>query len=94
MTRTPSTSTVLKTLRQAGFSMDAIIEQGRGSIEIGYLTDGVVTLADRDRTEQAATVALELLGWGGYCTGYGAWVLRFDYRYNNCSRELALQNID
>jgi hypothetical protein len=94
MTRIPSTTSVLKTLRNAGFPMAAIVEQGRGMIEIGYLTDGVVALADRTRTIQAANVAEELLGWGGHSTGYGTWILRASFRYDDCSRELARQNID
>ena len=96
MTRTPSTRTVLATLRNAGFDLAAVIEQSRGEIEIGFISQesGRVELADRERTEQAATVAEELLGWGGYGTGYGTWVLRADYRYDDCSRELARNNID
>lgn len=79
MNRTPSKQSVLKLLRDAGFPMEAVIEMGRGRIEIGYLTDAKVEPADRERTAQATTVAEELLGWGGYCTGYGSWVLRHDY---------------
>lgn len=79
MSRIPSKPSVCKILREAGFQMDAIIEQGRGRIEIGYLTDGVVKLADVERTEQSAIVAEELLGWGGYRTGYGSWVLTYGY---------------
>jgi hypothetical protein len=96
MTRTPSTRTVIATLRNAGFDLAAIVEQGRGEIEIGFISQesGRVEMSDRERTEQAATVAEELLGWGGYITGYGTWVLRADYRYDDCSRELALNNID
>lgn len=94
MTRTPSTASVRKTLKAAGFDLAAVIEQGRGRVEIGYLSDGVVALADRERTEQAATVAGELLGWGGYATGYGSWVLSAAFREGDPSRELARQNID
>jgi hypothetical protein len=94
MTRTPSTRTVLKTLRQSGFDMTAIVEQGRGSIEIGYLTDGRVQCEDRQRTEQAATVAEELLGWGGYRTGYGSYWLEAGYRYDDTTRELIRNNMD
>jgi hypothetical protein len=96
MTRTPSTATVRKTLRVAGFDMAAIVDQGRGRIEIGYIdaAEGIVQLADRERTHQAATVAEELLGWGGYGTGYGTWILSADYRYDDASRELARLNID
>jgi hypothetical protein len=94
MTRTPSTRTVFKTLRDAGFPMDAIIEQGRGRIEIGYLTDGCVALADRERTEQAAVVAAELLGWGGYCTGYGSCWLEAGYCYDDATRQLIRDNMD
>lgn len=88
------TRTIIKTLREAGFDLAAIVEQSRGRIEIGYLTDGVVEPQDRERTEQAATVAEELLGWGGYRTGYGSWVLSAAYRYDDATRELIRQNID
>jgi hypothetical protein len=96
MTRTPSTRTVLKTLRQAGFNMDAIIEQGRGRIEIGYLNSetGRVEWADRERTHQAAEVASELLGWGWYGTGYGTCWLEAGYRYDDSTRELIRNNMD
>lgn len=70
---------ILRKLAAAGFPMDAVIESGRDTITIGYLTDGVVELADRDRTEQAMTVASELLGWGGFSCAYGGWVLKAGY---------------
>jgi hypothetical protein len=96
MTRTPSTRTVLKTLREAGFPMDAIIEQGRGRIEIGYLTaeTGRVEWADRKRSQQAANVASELLGWDWYGTGYGSCWLDASYRYDDPTRELIRNNMD
>jgi hypothetical protein len=96
MTRTPSTRTVLSTLRKAGFDLGAIVEQSRGRIEIGYLNQqsGCVELADRERTEQAGNVAAELLGWGGYFTAYGTLVLTAGYRYDDCRRELVLNNVD
>lgn len=94
MSRLPSTRTVRKLLREAGFNMDAIIEQGRGSIEIGYLTDGRVSWADRERTHQAAEVASELLGWGWWGTGYGSCVVDASYRYDDPTRELIRNNID
>lgn len=72
--------------------MEAIVEQSRGQIEIGFLDleQGQVDISDYDRTNQAATVAEELLGWGGYRTGYGTWVLKASYRYN----PLVAANID
>jgi hypothetical protein len=94
MTRTPSTRTVLKTLREAGFPMDAIIEQGRGTVEIGYLTEGRVQWSDRERTHQAAEVASELLGWGWWGTGYGSCIVDFNHRYDDPTRELIRNNMD
>lgn len=94
MTRTPSTRTVLKQLRQAGFPMDAIIEQGRGTVEIGYLTEGRVEWCDRKRSEQAAEVASELLGWGWWGTGYGSYVVDFNHKANDTTRELIRNNMD
>lgn len=72
--------------------MSAVVEQRRGQIEIGFLDleQGRVDISDYDRTNQAATVAGELLGWGGYKTGYGTWVLKANYRRN----PLVAANID
>ena len=96
MTRIPSTRTVLATLRNAGFDLAAVVKQSPGGIEIGFISQesGRVELDDRERTEQARQYAVELLGWGGYKTGYGTWVLSADYRYDDCSRELVRNNID
>ena len=83
MTRTPSTRTVLSRLRKAGFHMDSIVEQGRGRIEIGFIdpTEGRVQPEDYERSEQAATVAEEVLGWGFVQrTGYGTYILQFGYK--------------
>ena len=83
MARTPSTRTVLARLRKAGFNMNAIVEQNRGELEIGFLNPETlaVELEDREKTEQAATVAEEILGWStAYRTGYGTYVIRFDYK--------------
>jgi hypothetical protein len=91
-TRTLSIPSVRKLLKMAGFDLEAIVEQNRGQIEIGYLNmeEGRVDPDDYTRTEQAATVAGELLGWGGYRTGYGTYILKKDYRYN----PLVAANID
>lgn len=89
MTRTPSTKSVLKTLREAAFNMDAIIDQGRGWIEVGFLNDEG-RCADREATESAMFFASHFLGWGGYRTGYGSWILKFRYQRN----ELVANNID
>jgi len=40
---------------------------------------------DRDATDTLAIVADDILGWGGFKTGYGSWILRRNYaraRYN------------
>ena len=39
MTRTLSTRSVLKLLRDGGFDMNAILEQSKGRIEIGFIED-------------------------------------------------------
>lgn len=92
MTRTRSIPSVRKLLKEAGFAMEAIVDQGRGRIEIGFLDleQGRVDISDYDRTDQAATVAEELLGWRGYRTGYGTWILQANFRRN----PLIAQNID
>jgi len=89
MTRTLSKPSVLKTLREAAFNMDAIIEQGRGWIEVGFLNDEGVA-ADYEANESAGFFASEFLGWGGYRTGYGTWILKHNYQRN----ELVAANID
>ena len=94
MARTPSTRTVLKQLREAGFPMEAIIEQGRGTVEIGYLTEGRVEWADRTRTHQAAEVASEILGWGWWGTGYGSCIVDFKHDPTDATRELIRNNMD
>ena len=94
MARTPSTLTVLKQLRNAGFPMDAIIEQGRGRVEIGYLTEGRVEWADRARTQQAAEMASEILGWDWWGTGYGSCVVDISHNYSDATRELIRNNMD
>lgn len=96
MARTPSTRTVLARLRKAGFNMDAIVEQSRGELEIGYVNPEtlIVELEDREKTEQAATVAEEILGWSmAYRTGYGTYVIRFDYKPTHTDWLIA-NNID
>ena len=35
--------------------------------------------ANYDSTESAAEKAAKVLGWGGYRTGYGSWILSRDY---------------
>ena len=96
MARVRSTTSVLKVLRVAGFPMDAIIDQGRGRIEIGYLNaeTGRVEWADRKRTHDAADQAAEILGWDWYGTGYGSCWLEARPAIDSVTRELIAQNID
>ena len=96
MTRTPSTRTVLKLLRESGFPMDAIIDQGRGRIEIGYLNaeTGRVEWADRKRSQAAADKAAALLGWSWYGTGYGSCWLEARSPIDSVTRELIRNNMD
>ena len=93
MARTLSTRSVLKTLREAGFPMDAIIEQSRGRIEIGYLTDGRAEWNQQQKNWELANQASELLGWDWFGSGYGSAHL---WANRGCSahRELVSSNID
>ena len=93
MTRTLSTRSVLKTLREAGFPMDAIIEQSRGRIEIGYLIDGRAEWNQQQKNWELANQASELLGWDWFGSGYGSAHL---WANRGCSahRELVSSNID
>ena len=93
MTRTLSKPSVLKRLRNAGFDMDAIIEQSRGEIEIGHLTDGRATWEQREANVKLAEQASELLGWGYFVSGYGSCWLQADMGCE-VTRELIRNNID
>ena len=93
MTRTLSTRIVLKRLRDGGFPMTAIIEQSKGRIEIGHLTDGRATWEQQQANYQLAKQASELIGWDWFASGYGSIHLWAD---RGCSvrRELVANNID
>lgn len=93
MTRTLSKPSVLKRLRNAGFDMAAIIEQNRGEIEIGHLTDGRATWEQREANVKLAEQASELLGWGYFVSGYGSCWLQADMGCE-VTRELIRNNID
>jgi Neuraminidase (sialidase) len=93
MTRTLSKPSVLKRLCNAGFDMNAIIEQNRGEIEIGYLTDGRATWEQREINIKLAEQASLLLGWGYYVSGYGSCWLQADMGCQ-VTRELIRNNMD
>ena len=80
---------ILKTLKNAGFPMDAIVEATKNQVTIGYIADGVVQLADATRTEQAVEIAGEILGWGGYCCAWGGWVLDANYKIDPLAGTMA-----
>ena len=56
----------------------AVTIKSRTEVEV-YIADGDTGRADFDATEAAMEEVSALLGWGGYRTGYGSWVLRSDY---------------
>ena len=93
MARTLSKPSVLKRLRNAGFDMDAILEQNCGEIEIGRLTDGRATWEQREANVKLAEQASELLGWGFYLSSYGSCWLQADMGCE-VTRELIRNNID
>lgn len=93
MTRTLSKPSVLKRLRDGGFDMTAIIEQNRGEIEIGHLTDGRATWEQREKNTELAEQASKLLGWGYFVSGYGSCWLQADMGCE-VTRELIRNNID
>ena len=49
------------------------------SREVEVLVKSDSERADYDATEAAAEQASNVLGWGGYRTGYGSWILSRDY---------------
>jgi hypothetical protein len=94
MTRTLSTRSVLKRLREGGFPMDAIIEQSKGRIEIGYVSeDGRASWQEREQNCRLAEQASSLIGWDWFGSGYGSFHLWAD---RGCSvhRELVANNMD
>ena len=95
MTRTLSKPSVLKRLREGGFPMDAVIEQSKGRIEIGYIEDETkrANWEQREANMKLAERASELIGWGWFGSGYGTCHLWAD---RGCSvhRELVSLNID
>jgi hypothetical protein len=93
MARTLSTRSVLKRLREGGFDMTAIIEQSKGRIEIGHLTDGRATWEQREANFKLAEQASELIGWGYFGSGYGSVHLWAD-RGCPVHRELVANNMD
>lgn len=57
---------IKKTLVAAGIKESAIEEIGKGTVTIS--------------NERVAKKAAKTLGWGGYKTGWGAWVLEESFR--------------
>ena len=93
MTRTLSTRSVLKRLCEGGFDMTAIIEQSKGRIEIGHLTDGRATWEQREANFKLAEQASDLIGWDYFGSGYGSIHLWAD-RGCPVHRELVASNMD
>lgn len=93
MARTLSTRSVLKRLRDGGFDMTAIIEQSKGRIEIGHLTDGRATWEQREANFKLAEQASALIGWDYFGSGYGS-VHLWANRGCPVHRELVASNMD
>ena len=93
MARTLSTRSVLKRLREGGFDMTAIIEQSKGRIEIGHLTDGRATWEQREANFKLAEQVSDLIGWAYFGSGYGSVHLWAD-RGCPVHRELVSSNMD
>lgn len=60
--------------RAALKSNPAVTSISRDEVEV-FIEDGDSGRADYDATEAAMDEVSALLGWGGYRTGYGSWVL-------------------
>ena len=73
--------------------MTAIIEQSRGRIEIGHLTEGRATWEQREANFKLAEQASELIGWGYFLSRYGSVHLSAD-RGCPVHRELVANNMD
>jgi len=67
-----------RTTRNALKSNPAVISISNKEVEV--FIDGGNGRADYDATEAAGQEVATLLGWGGYRSGYGSWVLRAGYR--------------
>jgi len=57
----------------------AVINISAREVEV-FIEDGDSGRADYDATEAAMRDVSALLGWVGYRSGYGSWVLRAGYR--------------
>jgi hypothetical protein len=68
-----------RTTRTALKNNPAVINISAREVEV-FIEDGDSGRADYDATEAAMRDVSALLGWGGYRSGYGSWVLRAGYR--------------
>lgn len=93
MARTLSTRSVLKILREAGFPMDAIVEQSRGWIRVRHSVAGRTEFDQHQATLKLTQWASDLLGWGWSSAGYGSANLWAD-RGCPVHRELVSLNVD
>ena len=66
-----------KKVRAALTAIDGVTINDSREVEI--LVKSSAERADFDATETAADQAHKVLGWGGYRTGYGSWILSRDY---------------
>ena len=70
-------SNITRQQRAALKTNPAVINISASEVEV--FIDGGDGRADYDATEAAAAEVTALLGWGGYRSGYGSWVLRAGY---------------
>lgn len=68
---------IKKVLVAAGFDLAAVQEIDRDEVTIAVM-DGET--ADYDATDAAKDAFLEILPWGGFRTGWGAWILSPGYQ--------------
>jgi len=61
--------------------LDGVYIDSYKEIEVAVFEDSEV---DRELSDDAKDAVLKVLkgygNWGGFCTGYGGWILRQDYR--------------
>ncbi len=70
---------IIQKLTNNGIQESAILEAGRDEVEIGIL-DSNTGRCDYDATETIRQKVSQILGWGGFKTGYDSWVLRPNYQ--------------
>jgi len=72
-------------LRNTLEALSGVEITGRDEVTVAIMDSHREGRADFEETEKLAEKVTELTGWGGYRTGWGAWVLSKGYK--SCSHD-------